>query len=106
MEEHINYEITEVTCDEAITQEVYLKVGFKTSICVLILNTGFEAIGHHSTIDPQDFNIAIGKEKARAAAFTKAVEHLSSINQWRKAVADVKAEELKLKEAEEKPDKT
>lgn len=93
MEENINYEITEVICDEAITQEVYLQVGFKTYLCVLILNTGFEAIGHYSPIDAHDFSIAVGKSKSREAALVKAMNHLSSINQWKKAVNDTKAAE-------------
>lgn len=104
MEENISYEISPLICDEAITQEVYLQVGFKTSLCVLILNTGFEAIGSYSPIDPQDFNIAVGKSKAREKAVEEAVKHLSAINQWRKAVADSKEAELKeeeLRKAEE-----
>ena len=98
MEEKINYEISAVVCDEAVTQEVYLQVGFKTSLCVLILNTGFEAIGSYSPIDAQDFNIAIGKEESRKKAVEEAVKHLSAINQWRKAVADSKAAEKAAKE--------
>jgi hypothetical protein len=47
---------------------------------VLLLNTGFEAVGRYAPIDIQDINISIGKEKSRAAAMV-GVKHLES--QWK-----------------------
>jgi hypothetical protein len=96
--EDINYEITPEICDEAITQEIYIQVGFKTSICILVLNTGFEAVGSYSPIDVQDMNIANGKKYSREEALRKAIAHLSAINQWKKAIADIREAELKAKE--------
>lgn len=100
MEEDINYEITPEICDEAITQEIYLQVGFKTSVCMLILNTGYEALGYYTPINIQDVNISIGKDKARKEAVRKATAHLSSISQWKKAVADIREAEDKRSKQE------
>jgi hypothetical protein len=38
-----SYEVTPEDCNEAITQEIYIQAGFKTSLCVLLLNTGFNS---------------------------------------------------------------
>jgi hypothetical protein len=73
-----SYEVTPEDCNEAITQEIYIQAGFKTSLCVLLLNTGFEAVGRYAPIDIQDINISIGKEKSRAAAMVEVVKHLES----------------------------
>jgi Zn finger protein HypA/HybF involved in hydrogenase expression len=89
MQESSKYEITPETCDAAIVQEIYLQVGYKTAICVLLLNTGFEAVGHHSPVDPDNFNINTGKAAAREQAFKEVEKHLSAIEQWKKAVDDL-----------------
>jgi len=89
MQESSKYEITPETCDAAIVQEIYLQVGYKTSICLLLLNTGFEAVGHYSPVDPDNFNINTGKAEARKQAFKEVEKHLSAIEQWKKAVDDL-----------------
>jgi hypothetical protein len=63
---------------------------------VLLLNTGFEAVGRYAPIDIQDINISIGKEKSRAAAMVEVVKHLES-GQWKKAVDDLREQEKKEK---------
>jgi hypothetical protein len=87
-----SYEVTE-DCNEAITQEIYIQAGFKTSLCVLLLNTGFEE-GRYAPIDIQDINISIGKEKSRAAAMVEVVKHLESVP-VEKAVDDLREQEKK-----------
>jgi hypothetical protein len=57
---------------------------------MLLLNTGFEAVGRYAPIDIQDINISIGKEKSRAA-MVEVVKHLESVSQWKKAVDDLRA---------------
>ena len=99
MEEIIDYEITPEVCDEAITQELYLQVGFKTHVCMLILNTGFEALGSYSPVDVKNVSISLGKEMSRKEAIRVATAHLASINQWKKAVSDIKEAEEKEKES-------
>jgi hypothetical protein len=90
-----SYEVTPEDCNEAITQEIYIQAGFKTSLCVLLLNTGFEAVGRYAPIDIQDINISIGKEKSRAAAMVEVVKHLESVSQW--AVDDLREQEKEEK---------
>jgi hypothetical protein len=89
-----SYEVTPEDCNEAITQEIYIQAGFKTSLCVLLLNTGFEAVGRYAPIDIQDINISIGKEKSRAAAMVEVVKHLESVP-VEKAVDDLREQEKK-----------
>jgi Zn finger protein HypA/HybF involved in hydrogenase expression len=89
MQESNKYEITPEKCDAAIAQEIYLQVGYKTAICVLLLNTGFEAVGHYSPVDPDNFNINIAKAAARNHALKEVEKHLSAIEQWKKAVDDL-----------------
>jgi translation initiation factor 2B subunit (eIF-2B alpha/beta/delta family) len=58
---------------------------------VLLLNTGFEAVGRYAPIDIQDINI-YRKRKSRAAAMVEVVKHLESVSQW-KAVDDLREQE-------------
>lgn len=104
MEDNIDYEVTPEVCNDAITQELYLQIGFKTYVCMLILNTGFEALGSYSPVDIKNSSVSLGKEKARKDAMRIAIAHLASISQWKKAVSDVKeAEEAEEKRAQENP---
>jgi hypothetical protein len=75
-----SYEVTPEDCNEAITQEYIFKLGSRHHY-VLLLNTGFEAVGRYAPIDIQDINISIGKEKSRAAAMVEVVKHLESVSQ-------------------------
>lgn len=93
------YQITSAKADESIAQEIFLQVGFKTSICILIANTGHEAIGSYSPVSIDDFDVLIGKTKAREEAFRKIITHLESISQWKKAIHDM--EKAKREEKEE-----
>jgi hypothetical protein len=88
-----NYEITQEACNEAITQEIYIQAGFKSSICVLILNTGFEAVGNYCPIDVENVNINTGKERSKAIAMIQVIKHLEAISQWKKAVDDIREAE-------------
>jgi len=102
MDEQTKFNVTDKQVEEAITQEVYLQVGFKTSVCVLIVNTGFEAIGSFSPIDPKAVDVAAGKTVARERAAMLVRGHLEGIAQWRKAVHDIREAELLAQEAKAK----
>jgi len=107
MEEKQEFRVTEKDVEAAIIAEQFLKIGSKTTICLLILNTGYEVIGTSSVIDPENFDFAIGKKFARERAVDQVWGHLGSIIQWQKAIHDDNivqarlAEEAKL-EAEAK----
>lgn len=85
MKEFVNLTIDEKFIDEAIMQEVYIQSGHKTTICVLILNTGFEVVGSFTgTVAPAD--IKEGKDKARKEALSKVEEYFIQLNSWRFAI--------------------
>jgi hypothetical protein len=51
---------------------------------VLLLNTGFEAVGRYAPIDIQDINISIGKENLGLQQWLK-LKHPESVSQWKKS---------------------
>lgn len=99
MEEKIIYSVTQKQVDESIVAEQFFKLGNKTTVCLLILNTGFEVIGSSAPVDPENFDFSIGKGLAREKALDQVWGHLGSIVQWQKAVND--QNEMRRKEAEE-----
>ena len=88
MEEKQEFKVTEKDVEAAIIAEQFLKIGNKTTICLLILNTGYEVIGTSSVVDPNNFDFAVGKEFARERAVDQVWGHLGSIIQWQKAIHD------------------
>jgi len=89
-EQKLDFSVSDNQVEEAVNQEVYLQVGFKTSLCVLMANTGYEAVGRYSPVDASNVDIALGKKLARANAFLEMRNHLEGIAQWRKAVNDLR----------------
>jgi hypothetical protein len=51
-----------------IVKEECIKVGEKTTICVLTLKNGFEVIGKAGCINPENYNHEIGSQIARGRA--------------------------------------
>lgn len=89
MNQEQNFNITEKEVEESIVQELHLQAGYKTSICVVILNTGAECVGTFSPVEIKEgeqLDVAANKKKARSAAASEAFAHLKSISEWRKAV--------------------
>lgn len=82
------WKVTEKEVFESIVYEQYAQMGAKTTVCLLILHTGYEVVGTSSPVDPANFDLSIGKELAREDAVKQVWSHLGSIVQWRKAVAD------------------
>ena len=93
---HKEYIITEEVIEGSIIQEIYTTIGYRTSLCLLILNTGYEALGSFAPILIEDIDVVAGKKAAKAAAMIQARAHLESISLWRKTVTDIK----EAKEAE------
>ena len=80
------YKVTQEDVDRSIMQEQYIPGGHKTTICVLILDDGYEVTGVSSVIDPIMYDFNIGKKYAREDALKKVWEHLASIMQWKRAI--------------------
>ena len=95
MNEKIVYAVTKEQVDASIIAEQYFKVGQKTTVCLLVLDTGFEVIGDSAPVDPATFEFSIGKKIAKERAVDKVWAHLGSIVQWQKAVNDHREAELK-----------
>lgn len=64
-------EITEKTLKTLIKGEKYLKVGVKTTICCITLNSGFEVIGTSACVNSANYDERIGSMLAYENAFTK-----------------------------------
>ena len=100
--EKLDYTVTENIITEAIIQEVYTKIGYKTYICLLILNTGYEALGTFSPVEIEKCDLVEGKKLAREHACAEAKKHLEAIAQWRKTINDIREAELDALDAEHK----
>lgn len=104
-----DFNVTKKNVEEAIVQELHLQVGYKTSVCVLILNTGTECVGTFAPVEIKDgepVDVATNKKKARASAAKKAFASIKAVAEWRKAVfvsdqARKKQAEEQAKQAEE-----
>lgn len=48
-----------------------VKLGKKTTVCLLTVNNGFEIIGTSACVDPKDFNPTIGEHYALVDALEK-----------------------------------
>jgi len=83
------FAVDRATVDGAIVQEMFIQGTTKTQICILILNTGFEAVGSRSFQDDCELDASQRKNVVREIAFDKAIEHIESIAQWQKVVEDM-----------------
>lgn len=54
-----------------IVNEIYIKIGEKTTVCLLVLKNGFEIPGYSACVDPKNFDCEIGKKLAYEDAISK-----------------------------------
>lgn len=94
------FKVTEKDIESVIITEQYARIGFKTTVCALILNTGFEVIGSSAPVDPATFDFVIGKKLAREKAIEQVWEYLGAITSFQKALHD--EEQARRKAEEEK----
>jgi len=95
--ENEEFKVTEKNIEEAITHEQYMAIGFKTIICALVLNSGFEVIGSFSPVEGEDYDLVTGKQESKKAALRGVLAYLSGIAHWKKAVTN--QEETRAAEA-------
>jgi hypothetical protein len=63
--------VTKRDAEAAIQDESYLRLGAKTTVCILTLQNGFEVVGSSACVDPANFDYATGKRLAREDAMRK-----------------------------------
>jgi hypothetical protein len=85
------WKVTEKEVFESIVFEQYQHMGAKTTVCLLILNSGFEVVGTSAPVDAANFDFSIGKEEAKKKAIDKVWEYLGSIVQHNMAIAKQQA---------------
>jgi hypothetical protein len=56
---------------DLIKDKTYLRIGKKTTICMLTLDNGYEIIGTSACVDPSNFDYTIGKQCAEEDAMNK-----------------------------------
>jgi len=62
--------------EAVIIDEQFIKVGSKSTVCILTLTNGFEVIGISSVVNPDLFNFELGSKIARDKAIDKVWGHL------------------------------
>jgi hypothetical protein len=58
---------------DMIKEKKFLRIGKKTTICLIILDNGYEVIGASSCINPSDYDYETGKLYAEDDAMNKLV---------------------------------
>lgn len=66
--------VTEADVMAMIESEEIMKIGAKTTCCVLTLQNGFEVVGTSACVDPANYNEEIGATYARKRAMDKVWE--------------------------------
>jgi len=92
------FKVTEKDVNSTIVAEQYTKLGYKTTICVLVLNSGFEVVGSSAPVDPAIYDFETGKKFAREKAVEKVWEYLGSIVSYEKAIHDAQQDEKRRHE--------
>lgn len=69
--------VSEQEVQDAIRREHYHHFeGTTVTVCVLVLDNNFTAVGDSACVDPSEFNANMGREIARRRAFDKAWAYL------------------------------
>lgn len=76
--------LTKQDIEAVIANIEYLKVGKKTTLCLLTLESGFEVVATASCVNPEDYNEVIGNQIAYQRALDKVWELQGYVAQWRR----------------------
>lgn len=69
MPDNLATSITEEKIESQIVKEEFVRIGEKTTICLLTLRNGFEIVGTSACVDPKNFDEEKGRYWARKEAF-------------------------------------
>jgi len=92
------YEITDTLIEEVISQEQYLRIGYKTVVCLFVLHDSREVLGTFASIEAGVLSFADEKKNARLAAVSQVKDYLTTINTYERAIA---LNAKRIKEAKE-----
>jgi hypothetical protein len=76
-------EVAEVR--KAIVETAYVRLGKKMMVCHLTLANGHEVVGVSAIVDPEKFDVVIGRKIAYDNAVNEVWKHMGSILQDRLA---------------------
>lgn len=77
--------------EQLIEEKRFMRIGVKTTICLLTLDNGFEVVGSSACLDPSAFDYEIGKREAE----------LDALRQVGQIVAYIYTEKLHLDKQQE-----
>jgi len=60
--------LTPEQIEAQIKEEQFMKMGKKTTVCLLTLNNGYELVGTSGCVDPDNYDAEIGQRIARENA--------------------------------------
>lgn len=82
---------------DLIKDKTFMRIGKKTTICMLTLDNGFEIIGTSACVDPNNFDYSIGKSSAEEDAMYKFGQHVGFILTEQLHLQDIKQQEDEVK---------
>jgi len=63
--------LTKEILEQHILKKDYVRMWHKTTVCIITLDNGYEVIGSSACINPEDYDLEIGKKFAYEDAFEK-----------------------------------
>lgn len=66
--------VTEEELRMRVASTEYVKLGRKTTVCLLTLDNGFEVVGLSACVDPSRYDEGVGRDLAFNDAFSKVWE--------------------------------
>lgn len=61
----------------------YMRIGQKTTVCLITMANGFEVVGTSACVDPNEYNAEIGERLAKDKALDKVWELEGYRAQWK-----------------------
>ena len=63
--------VTEESINALIVKEEFMRIGKKSTICLLTLSNGYEVDGYSACVDPRNFNEELGNKYSKEDAVKK-----------------------------------
>ena len=63
--------LTKEILEQHILKKDFIRMWHKTTVCLITLDNGYEVVGSSACINPEDYDLEIGKKFAYEDAFEK-----------------------------------